>query len=217
MIDYDIPGFMSRYDLEIISNIAKNVPDNGKILEIGSWFGRTTKCLYQSKKENVDLTVCDSWSFLPENAEGDAGCGGGNKDLFEDAKKQAIKHNSTRYAFKHCLGEIYDDINIIHEDSMDYKFEEVYDSVFIDGDHTYEGVLNDITKHIKNEKTLLVGDDFKFVGWNDFLGLAKAVLETHKEYNRTLIIPGDEKSKMWIMVPSSGYWKNFTLGDENNE
>ena len=68
MIDYDIPGFMSRYDLEIISNIAKNVPDNGKILEIGSWFGRTTKCLYQSKKENVDLTVCDSWSFLPENA-----------------------------------------------------------------------------------------------------------------------------------------------------
>ena len=214
MLDYDIPGFMSRYDLEIISHIAKNVPDDGKILEIGSWFGRTTKCLYQSKKENVDLTVCDSWTFLPEDAKSEAGCGGGNKELFEAAKTKAVTHNSTRYAFKHCLGEIYDDINIIHEDSMNHEFEEVYDFVFIDGDHTYEGVLNDIMKHIKNEKTLLAGDDFKLVGWNDFLGLVKAVLETHKEYNRTLIIPGDEKSKMWIMVPTSGYWKNFTLGDK---
>jgi hypothetical protein len=142
------------------------------------------------------------------DAKSDAGCGGGNRELFELAKQQAILNQSTRAAFEYCLSDIIADINVIHSDSNQYVFEDHYDFVYIDGDHSYSAVMTDINKHINNPHTLLAGDDFTL---NTFDGVIKAVIQSNSNHERTMVIPGGTNTKLWIMIPSSGYWRTQIL------
>jgi predicted O-methyltransferase YrrM len=208
-----IPGWMWETDLKILSALAENVVENGNILEIGSFLGRSTSALFYSKLPSVNLTIVDSFEindrynifmnnyFRLSQMQGD-------EELFLSAQKVVKSYNSFFEGFKHCLGEeIYSqiDINVMHH--KNYVPNKKFDMVFIDGDHSFKEVTGDISKYIDDE-ALIAGDDFHSVHPD----IAKALTAIRRLHPSTLIVP--ENAKVWIMVPPSGRWNK--LFRENN-
>lgn len=57
----DIPGWMPQSELEIIEELAKDVPLGGKIVEIGSFCGRSSWCWSKSVDPSVKIYCIDIW------------------------------------------------------------------------------------------------------------------------------------------------------------
>jgi hypothetical protein len=208
-----IPGWMGETDLKVLSTLAENVVENGNILEIGSFLGRSTSAFFYSKHPSVSLTVVDSfeitdrYNFLVENFFQTTEMMGDN-ELFLHVQKNLKGYNSFFEAFKHCLGEeicSQIDINVTH--TKNYVPNKKFDMVFIDGDHSFEELTRDILKY-SDDDTLIVGDDFH-PWWQD---VARSLASIRIFHQRTLIVP--ENAKVWIMVPPSGRWNK--LFRENN-
>jgi len=161
----DINGAISVEELEILKGYAKS---HAKILEIGSWFGRSTRCLAENTPGIV--YAVDTWKGTPSEIqlgyydsalknEGDFDlmefCRN-NFDLIEQGKLIPIRMSSKNAC------EVFKQKGI--------KF----DMIFIDADHTYEGVKADIisTKDLLLPGALLCGHDY-----NVWPGVKQAVDE----------------------------------------
>ena len=112
----DVPGWMTEVDLNVLYKLASLGPENGSILEVGCFLGRSTSALFAGKKTSVTLTVVDtfqkhtgydtSYDIFKErtNAIGvtyiDAY---GSKDLYNTARGIASKEDSWLNGFKHCV------------------------------------------------------------------------------------------------------------------
>lgn len=57
----DIPGYMPRKDLEIIEALAACVGENGIVVEIGSYFGRSSWAWAQSVPPSAKVYCIDPW------------------------------------------------------------------------------------------------------------------------------------------------------------
>jgi hypothetical protein len=57
--DLSIPGWMQPSELKVISHIAKHVPENGNILEIGSFLGRSTTAIARSAPASTSIHCID--------------------------------------------------------------------------------------------------------------------------------------------------------------
>jgi predicted O-methyltransferase YrrM len=205
----DIPGMMFEKELNILSRAASLVKNNGHILEIGACFGRSTHALYLGKSESVSLTTVDIWGVpIPMNP----GSFQGSPELLNDLLSISANYNDTKFGFLSAIGsECASSINVIQSRSEDFESNINYDLVFIDGDHSYEGVKKDLSRYVYNENTLIIGDDFL----NGQSELVDAVLENR--YNRILIAPSPNNCKLFFLVPSQGYWfeKNKFLLNSN--
>lgn len=56
-----IPGLMSQAELEKLSELASNVPENGIIVEVGSLYGLSAWHLARHSKESVTVFCIDPW------------------------------------------------------------------------------------------------------------------------------------------------------------
>jgi hypothetical protein len=208
-----IPGWMGETDLKVLSTLAENVVENGNILEIGSFLGRSTSAFFYSKHPSVSLTVVDSFEINDRynifmNNYFRLSQMQGNEELFLSAQNTIKSYNSFFEGFKHCLGEeICSQIDINVTDTKNYVPNKKFDMVFIDGDHSFEEVTRDILKY-SDDDTLIVGDDFH----PEFVAVARSLAAIRRLHPRTLIVP--ENAKVWIMVPPSGRWNK--LFRENN-
>jgi hypothetical protein len=211
MIDKDIPGMMNHVELFILKRLASMVPQNGKILEIGAFCGRTTSALYKSKDPSVKLTVVDLWNIPPPyRLINDRICCGdsqdfivfaGSRELLSEAFEISNKQGTLRAGFEYCLSDIIHDIEVIQMDSSEFTEHETYDLIFIDAGHDFEGVNYDIVNSIVNNKTLVVGDDHTV---ENFVPVVQAV--QHNKTTRCVILPlGDVK--LWVLIPTVGYWR----------
>lgn len=54
-----IPGYMTEQELLIIEQLAKNVPVEGRIVELGSLFGRSAVCWAESADPSVEIICID--------------------------------------------------------------------------------------------------------------------------------------------------------------
>lgn len=203
----NIPGWMSKRDLKILSSLAHAVPPNGNILEIGTFLGRSTKEMFDYKDPSVSITVVDTFDISKFTIEQVVNFPiDGDLAKLQSAVELSAKENSWRAGFEHCIGkDVYKQIAVNIMSSSDFIIDKKYDMVFIDGDHSYEGISYDIKKFYHLE-TLLVGDDFN----GKFSGIPVALSEHRKMASRAILIP--EGSKIWISVPLVGYWKkHFSL------
>ena len=191
----NIPGWTSTVELSILQDLASAVPEGGSILEIGCFLGRSTAALYAGKLDSVALDVVDLFDvkipgYSPHNSfntiQGDA-------TMLETAKLIATETNSWLDSFKFCVGDIADNINIFKMSSKDFVLNKHYDLIFIDADHSYEGVMHDIFK-FSNDKSLIVGDDFI----ERHPGVSRAVSQFRN--NRSIVVP--KNTKFYIMIPS---------------
>ncbi len=137
-------------------NILLQINKNSVIAEVGVWKGDFSKKIYDLRSPKK-LILVDPWIFNPK-IRGCAPQVNGkeplNQKFFDDAK-------SSTYAKFHNL----ENVEIIDSSSLDssnmFK-NEYFDYIYIDGEHSYDAVLNDLNhwypKLKKNGK--IFGDDF---------------------------------------------------------
>jgi uncharacterized membrane protein YbaN (DUF454 family) len=197
-IDYDLPGMMFEADLNIIATVVNLVPKNGHILEIGAHLGRTSHAICSVKDSSVKLSIIDPWGDkIPVKHDGYDG----SDSNWEIASKIAIETNEIKNAFDFFMNNKQGEYTAIVDNSLTYKFDENYDFVFIDGDHSFDAVTSDINNFISNENTIIGGDDYGDLYQDDVVRAVDSFSD-----RRTLLIPNIPHSKLWFLVPKTGYW-----------
>ena len=153
-----IQGWMTPLELEFLT-VMGNKPAVKTIVEVGSWKGRSTKALLDTKKKVIAVDTFEG-SDDP-------------RDLTNDmAKKEDIFAE-----FKKNVGH-YENLKILKKDSLKAAAQfgdKSVDMVFIDANHTYEGVLADIKAWGPKAKRIICGHDYAD-GWP---GVKKAVEEVY--------------------------------------
>ena len=156
-------------------------PKNFKILEIGVFQGKFSDFIFNEMQPS-ELHLIDLFEGMMDSGDED-----GNNPIFIDLKESydnlKNKFSKNNQVFLH-KGFSYEILN---------KFEDNYfDLIYLDGDHSYEGVKKDLImsfKKIKNEK-YICGHDYQtnFIKTNNFynFGVKRAVDEFCIEYNQQI-------------------------------
>lgn len=128
-------------DIILLKYLAKQIV-NCKFLEIGSWKGETLKNLEPHCKQMTSVTL-------------------GKDDMKKmGLSDEFIQQNGLFQKTIKNLNEIFANTH-----SFDFaELEQKFDLIFIDGDHSYKGVLNDTKKVFENcvhENSIVVWHDYK--------------------------------------------------------
>jgi predicted O-methyltransferase YrrM len=149
---FKIPGWFNY--AEAYDQIVDQIPDDGKIVEIGSFLGRSTHYLATSlmnaNKEQVKIYCVDTFEGSSEHISLKL-----PKD-FLFMFKENLKFFIGREMVIPCQGRS-DDKNLIN------KFEdESIDYIMVDGAHEHEAVMEDIENWYPKLKKegLMLGDDY---------------------------------------------------------
>ena len=175
-----IDGWMEYNELMWL---ALQALDHRRILEIGSWKGRSTKVLAYYTKGTV--TVVDSWK------------GSSNIEVYAGAFADLIEHGSD-YIFDIFKENIKDEItriNIFRMTSAEAakKVTGKFDMIFIDGDHNYEPFKQDLLdyKELLAEGGLLCGHDYSYDG------VKKALKEVFDTKRINVLHNGNDLNLWW--------------------
>jgi hypothetical protein len=156
-----IQGWMTPVELAFL---AKTASQHNKIIEVGSFQGRSTRAL----ADNTDGVVyaVDPWAGIIRK---------------DDGTVSFMSDSSIRERF-YC--NLAGHIESGKVQVCQYKFHEWpeiknaesfgADFIFIDGDHRYENVLNDIDISLTFKPKILAGHDYDFNCWP---GVKRAVDE----------------------------------------
>lgn len=117
---------------------------DGPIVEIGALFGWTTQLIASLKSPEKELIAVDNFSWNPFCIPPD--------------DHRIITRRTLHYCLEHCRTRIFDG-----------TAREFYDSyqgpppsmVFIDGDHSYEGVQADIAWAVERGVPVIAGHDYQ--------------------------------------------------------
>lgn len=119
-----VPALLTVYEKQVLFHLAGQAPQHGQMVEIGSFKGGSTVCLCAGAPK-ATLHCIDT--FMTENVSGSRG---------EDTLA-IFQHNTAEYASQIVIhrGFSYD----VHG-----EIPPQIDLLFVDGDHSYEGVLTDL-------------------------------------------------------------------------
>jgi len=106
----------------VLQGVAKKVPENGIIVEIGSAFGYSISKMADVAKKSVTLFAIDPWSLIDQRGQRN------REALFA----QTILN--------------YQNIIPIKSFSQDVDWDQEIDLLFIDGKHDFSSVLHDYLK-----------------------------------------------------------------------
>jgi predicted O-methyltransferase YrrM len=151
-----IQGWMTPLELEFLS-VMGNKPHVKTIVEVGSWKGRSTKALLDTGKKVVAV---DTWE---------------GSDDPRDLTNEMARKEDVFAAFMKNVGH-YENLKTLRKDSKKAAAQfndKSVDMVFIDANHTYEAVLEDIKTWLPKAKRILCGHDYAD-GWP---GVKQAVKE----------------------------------------
>jgi beta-1,4-mannosyl-glycoprotein beta-1,4-N-acetylglucosaminyltransferase len=129
-------GFFSIEDIEIYRNLISALPDNAKIAELGVWQGRSLCSIADLiKKKNLQVCAVDIFSGTDNCME---------SFLAEEAKKVDI-----RQVFENNLKAfgIHENVQVLQMTTTvasGFFEKNTFDFIFIDADHRYECVKEDI-------------------------------------------------------------------------
>ena len=183
-IDDNIPGWSSVDKLNELAKFASKVKDNGLIVEVGSFCGRSAYALGMNKKDNVELLCVDiftpQWlsSVTPvKEYPGAETCYGDKEQIHA---YETFEKNTADVTNMHTAKML------LPYDGHFFKFTKTIDLLFIDATHTYEAVKSDINQwcvHLADDGVVIFDDYF-----NLFPGCVKAVNEYATDNNKTITI-----------------------------
>lgn len=137
-------GSITREDmLAIIKNVEKAATYPGSIIEIGALFGFTTQLIAAHKPKEKPLIAVELFCWNPFG-------------LSRDDHKLFIGR-VLYYSIKHCNTSIHEGSNQQFYQSFAGEKPAM---IFIDADHTYEGVMVDIAWAKKMEIPVICGHDY---------------------------------------------------------
>jgi cephalosporin hydroxylase len=151
-----LDGWMGLLELDWLYENARSVPENGLVVELGSWHGRSTMAITLGALEKTKMIYAvDQWM-------GAAGL----EDIFPDKGKGAL------WTFVKNLESSGFVPSIIYSDSAKaaerFK-DQTVDFLFIDANHSYESVKADIKAWLPKMKegALMAGDDIAIPSVSD--------------------------------------------------
>jgi hypothetical protein len=124
-----------QYELLFLQEITKLLPVDSKVLEVGSFIGKSAVCIAEVLENNNGHLYClDNFS-------------------------EPVQDQEARF-YENIKG--YKNINVIKEDSLTYfkSNQDRYNMIFIDGNHTIKYFVNDLAYSIKYSTDIVCGHDF---------------------------------------------------------
>ena len=189
-----IDGYIYKIEYDsihkLINEYFNDQQSSIEVLEIGSWKGKSSLMFLQANPK-VRVTAIEPFCGPPEVFK-----------LYGVNTKEDYLHNTSLYSDRITLIEKYSTDSSLHLDLKDQQF----DIFFIDGDHSYSGVINDIRlalRYTKDNGLIMIDDfwinaakNFKFRGITDavhdllmykckFLYLYRSVIVFQKNKNFT--------------------------------
>jgi hypothetical protein len=146
-------GWFSENDISVYKDLVGNVPQNGHIAEIGCFQGRSLCSIAQLiKNKNLNVIAIDLFTY--------------NSSSYTDvvwAKYFTIKEKCQANLLKFGIA---DNTTLIQSDSIKASTQypdNYFDLIFIDADHSYDAVKNDIIHWSPKLKQggIIAGHDFR--------------------------------------------------------
>lgn len=158
-----IDGWMSECELDFLRSNAKG---KLRILEIGSWLGRSSQGIVEGMNSPDSVLTClDTW----RGSDNESG-----HDIAKTAEDPIYKSFCSNHSENIALGRV----RVLRMDSHEglrflFNAGERFDFIFIDGNHSYESSSQDISLSLDvlSPGGLLCGHD---LGWE---GINKALNE----------------------------------------
>lgn len=169
----NIPGYFDYED--VYTDIVRSAKDGHHFVEIGAWYGQSTSYLAVeviNSGKKIKLDIVDTWKgseqmYDPTNAAYD---------------ENLIKNGTIFPQFINYMQPVINAINPIEKDSVEasllYK-DSSLDFVFIDAEHKYEFVIQDIRHWLPKVRKggIIAGHDY---GWE---GVTRAINEVFGQGN----------------------------------
>ncbi len=156
---WNIPTYTTNQELLKLYGLAKSLPEKSLAVEIGSYIGASSLLIAKGLTKNSKLVCIDTW-------QNDA-MTEGNWDSYQ--------------VFLQNTKAVEDRIKTIRNISVEAgrNFIEQTDFIFIDGDHSYEGVKKDVDIWFPKLKSggIIVMHD---IGWAE--GVNKVITEDIQPY-----------------------------------
>lgn len=196
----DVPGMIPPGHCEEIKRLAESLPSHSTVLEIGTWLGRSTWCWLTYMPETCSLYSVDP--FLIEKPEKQAKR---QKKTWRNPKINKIMDyaliNGDQKTFDHIIAS-HPRKNLLKKfyqgTSQDYASlypTEQYEIVWIDGDHLYDAVDNDL-KNFENRTKIICGDDYD-----------ASLPDVVRAVDEMIIRTGRKFYKSMLDQPMNRFWK----------
>lgn len=184
-INIQICGWSSPEILANLAMYASEVQENGCIVELGTFAGRSAYALGMNKKDSVKLYCYDKWHINPNIIPRAVGSFGQNVSPDGTKNKQlynieTVRENLRKVSNLHLIQSWLP----LPEDKMIFEDESV-DLIYIDAGHTYAQTKADIEQWYPKIKKggVLYFDDYSQECWP---GVVQAVDEFCKKYNEDI-------------------------------
>lgn len=168
-----IPGMTTPDAGKFLFSLCYMQEMRGDVLEIGSWQGRSTTFLARAVEESKNGSF-----YAIDHFKGNIG-----KEEFYtvDGKLSSLKENFISNMTTFGLNEIVNLLDMINDEAAKEIEGKTVRFLFIDGDHTKQGVLKDIKLFFPMLKkgSIIVFDDY----FEGFPGLIEAVDEAFAKFN----------------------------------
>ena len=151
---WQIPTYTTNYELFKLYELAKSLPKEAIALEVGSYIGASSLMIAKGLKDKSKLFCIDTWNNDAMTE--------GNWDSYQEFSKN----------IKTVEDKIITIRNTSEQAGID--FNKNIDFIFIDGDHSYEGVKKDIDiwfPKLKSKGIIIMHD----IGWAE--GVNKVINE----------------------------------------
>jgi glycosyltransferase involved in cell wall biosynthesis/predicted O-methyltransferase YrrM len=164
----EIPGWFSYTDL--YDELVEKVPTNANVVELGTWFGKSTNYLASKIKESdkkINFTTIDTFKGSDDEELHQTIVDSFNGDIFYEFIDNTV------------LADNYNVFNVIKDTSKNAANQFTncsIDFMMLDAGHTYEDVTNDLKIWYNKIKPggYITGDDY---GGSFFPGVTKAADE----------------------------------------
>jgi hypothetical protein len=229
MYQNSVPGYFTDLDLDVVSRIARMAPRKGLIVEVGAHFGRSVVGWADNVSKHTKIFVVDPWDQWEWPIPAPRECIPKElRDVKEDPRKWHEGDLGTlpmslddaflnRYeVFQHYTKQ-FKNVYPIRDKSPPQKHHVEHlsniDIIFLDGDHSAEGIEKDIHFWfpLMKKNGILCGHDYT-------PNHAKMVQKI-KHFSETLGLPLWEnplKSNLWVMTQNMDQVKETVLKNEFN-
>lgn len=143
-------GWFFEEDIKAYRMLIEKVPENGIMIELGVWKGRSLCSIADIiKRKNIKVYAIDTFNGT-EN-EGDA-----HKEAKEVDLQQIFKDNLEKFGISPIIYSM-----TTNEASKQIPITTKFDLIFIDADHSFEAITQDLNNWIPKCKGIIAGHDYE--------------------------------------------------------